>query len=451
MVSTGRRMVVRGGVEVRLIPRYFDLLVLLIRRRHEAVSRRDIMDAAWSDVVVSDGALTQAVRSLRRALGDDPREPAFIRTVSRHGYQFVHPGVREASEGEALATTHDAVVADPAPMAAAGDGDPFERALERLLVARAEGEDGEAARREAAEALHALGTAEALRRLDRRPGHEAARAVLRDARWDVSGAGEVPLLGQPGGIRAARILIELRLRRALRIASRRWGAASAGGALAGAVGGALGGVALSLAPGSSAGAPVMVALPVIGGIVGGVGAAGVGAGLAMAEALARSHRGTALVALGSIGGGAVGAIAHWIGRWTLEGVFGRDLASVGGGLEGLGLGAAAGLGYALSAGTGAGGGMAAPRGAARARAAAITGIACALMALALTIGGSSLVGASLNLMAKSFQGSQVGLAPLARLLGEADPGPTTRAAIGAYEGFLFGVGLALGLTRRPRA
>jgi hypothetical protein len=54
-------------------------------------------------------------------------------------------------------------------------------------------------------------------------------------------------------------------------------------------------------------------------------------------------------------------------------------------------------------------------------------------------------------MAKSFQGSQVGLAPLARLLGEADPGPATRAAVGAYEGFLFGAGLALGLTRRPRA
>jgi len=451
-VSTGRRIVLRGGVEVPLIPRYFDLLVLLIRRRQEAVSRRDIMDAAWSDVVVSDGALTQAVRSLRRALGDDPREPAFIRTVSRHGYQFVHPGVREDAEVGTLGIAHDAGrVAEPAAAAPTGDGDPFERALERLLAARAGGEDGESARREAAEALHALGTAEALRRLDRRPGHEAARAELRDARWDVPGAGEVPLLGQPGGIRAARILIELRLRRALRIASRRWGAASAGGALAGVAGGALGGLALSLAPGSSAGAPVIVALAVIGGIVGGLGAAGVGAGLAMAEALARSHRRTALVVLGSIGGGAVGAIAHLIGRWTLEGVFGRDLASVGGGLEGLGLGAAAGLGYALSAGTGAGGGMAAPRGAARARAAAVTGVACALMAVALAAGGRSLAGASLNLMAKSFQGSQVGLAPLARLLGEADPGPATRAALGAYEGFLFGAGLALGLTRRPRA
>jgi DNA-binding winged helix-turn-helix (wHTH) protein len=433
---------------VPLIPRYFDLLVLLIRRRDEAVARRDIMDSAWSDVVVSDGALTQAVRSLRRALGDDPREPVFIRTVSRHGYQFVHPGVREGAEEPAL-ETDDGRPTAPAP-APPASRDPIEDALERLLAPRGAGEEEELARREAAEALHAIGTAEALRRLDRRPGHEAARAELRDARWDVPGAGEVPLFGQPGGMRAARVLIELRLRRALRIASRRWGAASAGGALAGALGGALGGAALSLAPGSPAGAPVVVALAVIGGIVGGLGAAGVGAGLAMAEALARSRRRTALVALGSVGGGAVGAIAHLMGRWTLEGVFGHDLAFAGGGPEGLGLGAAAGLGYALSAGTGAGGGMAAPRGAARARAAAITGVACALMAVALTAGGRSLTGVSLNLMARSFQGSQVGLAPLARLLGEADPGPATRAAVGAYEGFLFGAGLALGLTRRPR-
>ena len=99
---------------------------------------------------------------------------------------------------------------------------------------------------------------------------------------------------------------------------------------------------------------MIVALAVIGAVVGGLGAAGVGAGLAMAEALARSRRRAALIALGSMGGGAIGAIAHLIGRWTLEGVFGRDLASVGGGLEGLALGAAAGLGYALSTGTGPG-------------------------------------------------------------------------------------------------
>ena len=82
-------MLVRDGLEQPLIPRYFDLLVFLIERRHEAVHRRDIFDRVWSDVIVSDSALSQAIRTIRRTLDDDPREPRFIRTVSRHGYRFV--------------------------------------------------------------------------------------------------------------------------------------------------------------------------------------------------------------------------------------------------------------------------------------------------------------------------------------------------------------------------
>ena len=53
-------------------------------------------------------------------------------------------------------------------------------------------------------------------------------------------------------------------------------------------------------------------------------------------------------------------------------------------------------------------------------------------------------------MARAFQGSQWGLAPVARLLGEKELGPVTRAVVGAYEGLLFGFGLIAGLTRRPR-
>src|SRR6187401_3224969 len=94
-------MLVQNGRELPLIPRYFDLLVFLIERRHEAVHRRDIFDRVWNDVVVSDSALSQAIRTIRRALGDDSREPRFIRTVSRHGYRFVYVDVvEEEDDGE---------------------------------------------------------------------------------------------------------------------------------------------------------------------------------------------------------------------------------------------------------------------------------------------------------------------------------------------------------------
>jgi DNA-binding winged helix-turn-helix (wHTH) protein len=114
-LSPARRQLLNGGREVPLIPRYLDLLLLLVGRRHEAVSRRVIFDTVWSDVVVSDGALTQAVRTLRRALGDDPREPSYIRTVSRHGYRFVFADVAEEPDGPAVADPSPRSEARPAP------------------------------------------------------------------------------------------------------------------------------------------------------------------------------------------------------------------------------------------------------------------------------------------------------------------------------------------------
>ena len=98
ILSPSRRTLLREGKEAPLIPRYFDLLVLLIEKRNEAVHRQEILDAVWKDVIVSDGALTQAIRTLRRTLGDDSKEPVFIRTVSRHGYRFVFANVVEEAQ-----------------------------------------------------------------------------------------------------------------------------------------------------------------------------------------------------------------------------------------------------------------------------------------------------------------------------------------------------------------
>src|SRR5262249_31720291 len=64
--------------------------------------------AVWSDVVVTDGSLSQGIRILRRALGDDPREPRFIRTLSRHGYRFIEPGVLEEDDTAPLPAADEA-------------------------------------------------------------------------------------------------------------------------------------------------------------------------------------------------------------------------------------------------------------------------------------------------------------------------------------------------------
>ena len=115
-LSPQRRILLRDGREVPLIPRYFDLLLLLIERRREAVHRREIFDRAWPDVIVSESALSQAVRTIRRTLGDDSREPRFIRTVSRHGYQFVHPEVIEEEDDASWPTAQPAAAVAPAAL-----------------------------------------------------------------------------------------------------------------------------------------------------------------------------------------------------------------------------------------------------------------------------------------------------------------------------------------------
>lgn len=442
VLSPRRRVLLRGEREQPLIPRYFDLLVFLVEHRHEAVHRRDIFDRVWSDVVVSDSALSQAIRTIRRTLGDDSREPKFIRTVSRHGYRFVFDGVVEEDDDHGTAAVAPIEAVRPEAV-----GDLFEPLLQRVTRTAASTADEED-QREAAELLHALGTGESLARLGTRPGHAMARALLRDTRWDAPGAGEVPVLAAPSATAVAWHLTALRLRRAKRIAAVRGAGAALGSGVAGAIGGATGGLILAAAPTSTASPAVALVLAVIGAACGAAGGGGVGAGLSAAEATFRSRRALGLVAGGAFGGGLVGLAAQWLSRWSLAALVGMHL-DVGGSVEGLAIGAAAGLGYAMSTAF-VEGGLAAPRGGRRVATAVVVGLACAGATLGLALSGRALVGGTVHLIAEASQGSQVVLTPLGRLVGEPDFGPITAAILGTGEGLLFGAGLAFGLTRRPK-
>ncbi len=440
VVSRARRQLLRGGCELPLIPRYFDLLLLLIERRHEAVHRRELLDCVWSDVVVSDNALNQAVRTLRRALGDDPREPTFIRTAARHGYQFVYADVREVEE---LAPARSIANSTPEGADPPREGE-FDRALS-ILLSRASDEE----RRDAAHTLLRIDTERARRELESRENAALALATLRDARWDVAGAAPVPFLGHTGMWRSGLALARLRLGELWALARRRWIRAVVGGSSAGAVAGAVGGSALWLGPGATGGAGVLLVLPILGAILGGLGAVGVAGGLTLAEMAFRAARSPALIAGGAAGGAAIGAFCHGLAALLFQGLFGKNLSAIAGGFEGLAIGAAVGVGYALATPRPSGG-LATPAGVGRVGAALLAGVICALTTSLLAWNGSFLGAMSLDLLAAAFPGSQVGLAPVARLLGEDSPGVISRVVVSAWEGLAFGTGVILGLTHRPR-
>ena len=85
------RQLMRGDQPVELNARYLDALALLVRDAGRLVSKDRFLEEVWRGVPVTDEALTQCIRTLRRQLGDDVANPRFIETVPKHGYRFIAP------------------------------------------------------------------------------------------------------------------------------------------------------------------------------------------------------------------------------------------------------------------------------------------------------------------------------------------------------------------------
>jgi TolB-like protein/DNA-binding winged helix-turn-helix (wHTH) protein/Flp pilus assembly protein TadD len=133
----------RNGRRVRLERQPLDLLILLVGRRGQLVSRAEIVEALWArDVFVDvENGVNTAIRKLRRALRDAPEKPAFIETVQGKGYRFI-AAVEPVDPVPAVASAPSPVSSErPSPLAdppAAGDGAPASgRARARVAWAAA--------------------------------------------------------------------------------------------------------------------------------------------------------------------------------------------------------------------------------------------------------------------------------------------------------------------------
>lgn len=79
----------RGGEERHLRHKTFQVLVYLLEHRGRLVTKEELFAAVWKDTAVTDDALVQSVKDIRRALGDNSHRPRFIKTVPKSGYLFI--------------------------------------------------------------------------------------------------------------------------------------------------------------------------------------------------------------------------------------------------------------------------------------------------------------------------------------------------------------------------
>jgi len=323
----------KDGAPVEVSARYLDALILLVAEAGALVSKDRFMREVWQGVPVTDEALTQCIRTLRRLLGDDAAQPRFIATVPKHGYRFIAP-------------------VEPA-------GAPAAR--EDVSVRP-------------------------------RPGRTM---------WALAGAGTL----------------------------------GAGGA--GVAGGLFYGSAVASGQEGAGGASVLLVLLWLTIVAATVGGAGVSLGLAVA---ARAHAPAWRIVGGAGGGFVVGGLVKLLGLDAFNLLLGHAPGDITGAPEGLVLGGAVGLGSWLAERR-----PGSPRRAAGVAAAA--GAAGASMILLL---GGRLMGGSLDLLARTFPGSRLHLAPLGRVVGEGGFGPVAQLATGALEGALFGACIvgAMALARR---
>jgi TolB-like protein len=79
----------RGNEPVQIGAKAFRLLRLLVSNPDRLLTKEDILNSVWGDVIVSEGLVKEYVHDLRVALEDDPKAPKFIETVHGRGYRFL--------------------------------------------------------------------------------------------------------------------------------------------------------------------------------------------------------------------------------------------------------------------------------------------------------------------------------------------------------------------------
>jgi Tol biopolymer transport system component/DNA-binding winged helix-turn-helix (wHTH) protein len=95
------RLLRRDGEPIPMTGKMLDTLVVLVENRGRLVDKDELLSRVWAGSVVEEANLTQAIFTVRKILGDSPRDHRYIATVAGRGYQFVAPVTESTASTEA--------------------------------------------------------------------------------------------------------------------------------------------------------------------------------------------------------------------------------------------------------------------------------------------------------------------------------------------------------------
>ena len=82
------RRLLREGKEIKLYPKDFDTLLVLVENSGHALEKDELLEKIWPDAIVEEGSLAQNVSRLRKILGEGSKDAQYIETLPRRGYRF---------------------------------------------------------------------------------------------------------------------------------------------------------------------------------------------------------------------------------------------------------------------------------------------------------------------------------------------------------------------------
>lgn len=98
LLDTGARALTRDGEPVAMTGETFDTLAVLVRNHGRLMDKDELLSEIWPGIVVKEANLSQGIFTVRKILGDNPKDRRYIATVAGRGYQFVAPVTELSAE-----------------------------------------------------------------------------------------------------------------------------------------------------------------------------------------------------------------------------------------------------------------------------------------------------------------------------------------------------------------